>query len=311
MACMAKGHLNYYHGIEPQTLEALLRKRYPNASSTLSPLEILFYAVQHEKTRDCTLIDAVVTDDLAHGQIIPRLQRSEAARLLSIEPRLREKELQVKELARREKQSEQDKIRNEKLRAKKKLWEAEEKVKREAEEESKKQFFDNLEDISLTAFGITRRELFLLLKHKSKLFRGHSKFIGNDLYRRFHGDFNRLKFDVRVAFRAREQEVKEAGENSIEAVMVRMKYLLYELDPSDPQRALRAAVHGNSSLFDTRDPKVGNVPDYRTQFLCSVVSDSQKFRKYFMALWNSSRCQQIYWEGKSRAGDPWDEAFRW
>jgi hypothetical protein len=308
---MDKGHLNDYHGINPQTLEALIRNRYPNASPTLTPADILFYAVQHEKVTDCSLIDSVVSDDLALGNIIPGPQRVGAARLLSIERALRDREFQLKELARRNKQRERQKRNNEKLRVKRIMWETVEREKREAEEDAKKQFFDNLEEISLEAFGLTKRELYLLLKHKHKFFRGNKRFTGNDLFRRFNSDFRNLKADVRAAFRSREKDVKDAGDNSVEAVLVRLKYLLYELDHLDPHRALRAAVHGNPQLFASRDPKVGNVPENRTRFLCEIVSDSQKFRKFFMALWNSSRCQQIYWEGKAKAGDPWDEAFKW
>lgn len=295
--CLKPSNLEDLHGINEKVLYALLREFYPGLG--------LAAAAEKEETTNCWVVRHMSRKGLHNPALIPpsRVEGVKARLVLNRdELRLKAPEYRrerIQRMTEEQNRSRQRKLETQEARRLKLLkdWE---------------DFFAILDKRARSEFGVSRRELFMLVRHQPMIFRRYFESEADFIYNSLGKNMNNFGALIDRAIRAREAEVLAQGQDLVAAVLIRVKYLLYEVSSEmDAHKALGAACKGNSHLFAATDPTSGDIPASRMNFLKSLVDDSKKFQEYFLALWDSPRATEYWLASSKKAGDPWDPNIKY
>lgn len=295
--CLKPSNLEDFHGVNEDILDALLREFYPGLS--------LAAAAEKEETTNCWVVRHMSRKGLQNPELIPPSRvEGVKARLALNRDELRLKAPEYRRQRIQRMTEEQNRSRQRKLEAQEarrlkllKDWE---------------NFFATLDKRARDEFGVSMRELFLLVRHQPSIFRRFGETEAQFIYNSLGKNMNNFGALINRGIREREEEVSAKGEDLVAAVLVRIKYLLYEVySEMDAHKALGVACKGNSPLFSATDPTSGDIPAHRLEVLASLVYDPQRFQQYFISLWDSPRATEHWLASSKKAGDPWDPNIKY
>jgi len=283
MSC--EHHLSRVHGIDFLLMRSLLLTNYGaqlDSATTRNPWHWLKLISNSQGVETCVVIRSCISKYLDSCSEIPSLKREHLEKLLSMT------EAEVYEGER----------------------EADVLQKQERDE-----FFQTVNQICLDRFDLLDVELLILARNFPDRFIPFGLFgtFGDFTHRNLRSDSVRFDLAVYRAIEDRELAVRTSVSGGKEPILSRVAFLVPDVETFiEANKILNIACrYGESELFSELDAKGRDIPERRREFLISIVERSTEFRKFFLPLWYSRRCQEAAPEFSKGEGQSWDKALKY